>query len=239
VSQVSLEFELGQVHAVIGTNGAGKSHADQHAVGRDARRRPAWCTLEGRDVTDWTAAEARARRSWAAATSARRSYPTFSVFENCRLSRAGRALRSRGRWWQEPAARAATPAATIARVPPGEGAGLTDMARAHGRFCCQPRPASASSRSRCAWPPTPKVLLLDEPLAGMGAEETDRMLELLARAEARVTRSCSWNTTWTPSSASPTASRSWSTASVIASRTRTGRRSAPTRDVQIAYLGGH
>ena len=27
----------------------------------------------------------------------------------------------------------------------------------------------------------PRVLLLDEPLAGMGAEETDRMLELLAR----------------------------------------------------------
>ena len=27
----------------------------------------------------------------------------------------------------------------------------------------------------------PQVLLLDEPLAGMGAEETDRMLQLLAR----------------------------------------------------------
>ncbi len=30
----------------------------------------------------------------------------------------------------------------------------------------------------------PKVLLLDEPLAGMGAEETDRMLELLGELRA-------------------------------------------------------
>ena len=30
----------------------------------------------------------------------------------------------------------------------------------------------------------PQVLLLDEPLAGMGAEETERMLELLAALKA-------------------------------------------------------
>ena len=53
----------------------------------------------------------------------------------------------------------------------------------------------------------PRVLLLDEPLAGMGAEETERMLALLADAQARRTRSCSSSTTWTRCSASPTASR--------------------------------
>ena len=31
----------------------------------------------------------------------------------------------------------------------------------------------------------PEVLLLDEPLAGMGAEETERMLALAGRAPAR------------------------------------------------------
>ena len=35
----------------------------------------------------------------------------------------------------------------------------------------------------------PEVLLLDEPLAGMGAEETERMLALLADAEAPATPS--------------------------------------------------
>ena len=52
----------------------------------------------------------------------------------------------------------------------------------------------------------PQVLLLDEPLAGMGAEETDRMLQLLAQLKA-ATRSCSSSTTWTRCSASPIASR--------------------------------
>jgi ABC-type multidrug transport system ATPase subunit len=52
----------------------------------------------------------------------------------------------------------------------------------------------------------PEVLLLDEPLAGMGAEETDRMLRC-CRAEAPATRSCWSSTTWTRCSASPTASR--------------------------------
>jgi ABC-type branched-subunit amino acid transport system ATPase component len=32
--------------------------------------------------------------------------------------------------------------------------------------------------------PAPQVLLLDEPLAGMGAEETDRMLALLRELKA-------------------------------------------------------
>jgi branched-chain amino acid transport system ATP-binding protein len=51
----------------------------------------------------------------------------------------------------------------------------------------------------------PRVLLLDEPLAGMGAEETERMLALLQELSAATP--CCWSsTTWTPCSASPTAS---------------------------------
>ena len=52
----------------------------------------------------------------------------------------------------------------------------------------------------------PQVLLLDEPLAGMGAEETERMVALLAALKP-ATRCCWSSTTWTPCSASPTASR--------------------------------
>ena len=53
----------------------------------------------------------------------------------------------------------------------------------------------------------PRALLLDEPLAGMGAEETGRMLALLDGAQGAGTRSCWSSTTWTRCSASPTASR--------------------------------
>jgi branched-chain amino acid transport system ATP-binding protein len=82
----------------------------------------------------------------------------------------------------------------------------------------------------------PKVLLLDEPLAGMGAEETDRMLELLARLKQghaillvehdmdAVFRIADRITVMV-------------NGEVIASDAPAAIRT--NRDVQIAYLGGH
>jgi branched-chain amino acid transport system permease protein len=45
----------------------------------------------------------------------------------------------------------------------------------------------------------PRVLLLDEPLAGMGPHESQRMVELI-KSLPRTTPSCSSSTTWMPSS---------------------------------------
>ena len=82
----------------------------------------------------------------------------------------------------------------------------------------------------------PQVLLLDEPLAGMGAEETDRMLALLAELKAghaillvehdmdAVFRIADRITVMV-------------NGSVIACDTPHAVRSSPA--VQVAYLGGH
>jgi branched-chain amino acid transport system ATP-binding protein len=82
----------------------------------------------------------------------------------------------------------------------------------------------------------PEVLLLDEPLAGMGAEETDRMLALLAELKAghaillvehdmdAVFRIADRITVMV-------------NGSVIASDTPDNIRN--NADVQAAYLGGH
>jgi branched-chain amino acid transport system ATP-binding protein len=82
----------------------------------------------------------------------------------------------------------------------------------------------------------PQVLLLDEPLAGMGAEETDRMLALLAELRAghaillvehdmdAVFRIADRITVMV-------------NGAVIASDTPEAVRASP--DVQAAYLGGH
>ena len=43
----------------------------------------------------------------------------------------------------------------------------------------------------------PRLLLLDEPMAGMGMDESQRMVELLRDAARPTTRSCSSSTTWT------------------------------------------
>jgi branched-chain amino acid transport system ATP-binding protein len=82
----------------------------------------------------------------------------------------------------------------------------------------------------------PEVLLLDEPLAGMGAEETDRMLALLAELKAghaillvehdmdAVFRIADRITVMV-------------NGAVIASDAPEAVRASP--DVQAAYLGGH
>jgi branched-chain amino acid transport system ATP-binding protein len=52
----------------------------------------------------------------------------------------------------------------------------------------------------------PKLLLLDEPMAGMSLAESERMVALLRRSRA-ATASCSSSTTWTPCGSSRIASR--------------------------------
>ena len=53
----------------------------------------------------------------------------------------------------------------------------------------------------------PRVLLLDEPVAGMGLEESQRMIGFLRTLRGRQAMILLSSTTWTPSSRSPTGSR--------------------------------
>jgi branched-chain amino acid transport system ATP-binding protein len=100
-------------------------------------------------------------------------YPSFTVLENCRL--AAQALSPKPWLWWQDASRCKTsvPAAQNAAAQ----AGLLDVLQ---------RPAGLLSHGQkrqleiaMCLATAPQVLLLDEPLAGMGAEETDRMLALL------------------------------------------------------------
>ena len=172
VSDVSLELARGQVHAVIGTNGAGKSTLINLLSGEIA---PSSGTVEllGRDVTRWSQprrAQAGLGRSYQRNT----IYPSFSVLENCRLAAQARTPRPWA-FWQD-AGRCETSLAAAR-----EAAARTGL---NGLF---ERPAGLLSHGQkrqleiaMCLATAPQVLLLDEPLAGMGAEETERMLALLA-----------------------------------------------------------
>jgi branched-chain amino acid transport system ATP-binding protein len=97
------------------------------------------------------------------------------VAENCRL--AAQATRQRPWALWESAARCpdATPRARAAL----ERAGLADDAdRLAGSL---PHGRKRQLEIALCLATQPRVLLLDEPLAGMGAEETERMLALLAQ----------------------------------------------------------
>lgn len=172
VNKVSLDLQRGQVHAVIGTNGAGKSTLINILSGEIP---PSEGSVEllGQDVTRWTQPR-RARTGLGRSYQRNTIYPTFTVFENCRLA-AQAGTQKPWHWWQ--LARTCEASTTAARAA-AHRAGLDDYldtiagALSHGQ--------KRQLEIAMCLATDPEVLLLDEPLAGMGAEETDRMLELLA-----------------------------------------------------------
>jgi branched-chain amino acid transport system ATP-binding protein len=173
VDSVSLDFALGEVHAVIGTNGAGKSTLVNLLSG-ELPVSEGRVTLAGSDITRWPQPK-RARAGLGRSFQRTTIFPSFSVFENCRLC-AQAAHAKPWALWQ--AAEHCGSSGDIARAALA-AAGLLAMADqsagtlSHG--------GKRQLEIAMCLATEPKVLLLDEPLAGMGAEETDRMLELLAR----------------------------------------------------------
>lgn len=171
LNQVSVNLQLGELHAVIGTNGAGKSTLINILSG-EIPPSSGRVELLAQDVTGWTQPR-RARAGLGRSYQRNTIYPSFSVFENCRLAAQARTPKP-WLWWQN-AQRcpASTEAAHAAALRSGLE-GLLDREAgllSHG----QKRQLEIAMCLATA----PQVLLLDEPLAGMGAEETERMLALL------------------------------------------------------------
>jgi len=172
VDGVSLALHVGEVHAVIGTNGAGKSTLINMLSG-ELPASSGRIELEGTDIGAWSQprrARAGVGRSYQRTT----IFPAFSVLENCRLSAQAAQPRAWALWQSAQRCAHSTEAARQAL----DAAGLADHAA---------RPAGLLSHGgqrqleiAMCLATKPRVLLLDEPLAGMGAEETGRMLALLA-----------------------------------------------------------
>lgn len=168
---VSLSLARGEVHALLGPNGAGKSTCINLLSG-DLPVTSGRVLLRGQDIT----ALPNHRRSLAGVG---RSYQRtnifakFTAFENCRLaaqSRDPRAWRilsdAHGTVALRDRARAALEQAGL-----GARADIVAATLSHGE---QRQLEIAMVLATGA-----AVLLLDEPLAGMGSEESARMIELL------------------------------------------------------------
>jgi branched-chain amino acid transport system ATP-binding protein len=176
VDAVSLDLQVGEIHAVIGTNGAGKSTLINLLSGELAPSAGS-VRFAGHDVTRWPQPR-RARAGLGRSYQRTTIFAEFSVLENCRL--AAQASEPRP-WhvWQRAAndvdgltiARQALAAAGLE----GE-AGRTAATLSHG--------AKRQLEIAMCLATAPRALLLDEPLAGMGAEETGRMLALLSGLKA-------------------------------------------------------
>ena len=173
VDGVSIDLCLGQVHAVIGTNGAGKSTLINLLSG-EIPLSSGMIRLEGRDIT--TLAQPRRARMGVGRSYQRTTiFPALSVLENCRLAAQAGHQRPWTLWQGAQSCRASLDAAHAAL----DAAGLLDALHL---------PAGSMSHGKkrqleiaMCLATSPRVLLLDEPLTGIGAEESERMLSMLER----------------------------------------------------------
>jgi branched-chain amino acid transport system ATP-binding protein len=177
--RVTLDVAPGEVHALIGPNGAGKTTL----VGQISGALPVdagGISFLGSDIT-------RAKQHQRVQAGLARSYQItsifkrFSVLENLALAVQARSGSSFS-FWRPVAAEAAL--ADEARAI-AEEIGLSQRLEAtagnlaHGEQRALEVGLALATR--------PKLVLLDEPMAGMGPEESARMISLIGRVRAKVT----------------------------------------------------
>jgi branched-chain amino acid transport system ATP-binding protein len=176
---VTFDVVAGEMHAIIGPNGAGKTTLINQIAGMiepDAGT----IVFAGNDVTALPA-EARALRGLARSFQITSVLPGFSVIENVALAvqaRDGSSLRFFGRAADEQALNAPAMAAL-------EQTGIAD--RAHARAGNLSHGEKRALELAIALAMKPTLLLLDEPMAGIGREETERQVALLRRLKGQLT----------------------------------------------------
>jgi branched-chain amino acid transport system ATP-binding protein len=168
-----LDFDLarGETLAVIGPNGAGKSTLVAQLAG-DVRPDAGTMLFEGRELAQ-TSPDARARMGIARSFQITTIVPSFTAEDNVALAVQSRAA-TQMRFWR-PAradARLREPArAALGRV------GL--LARADVRAADLSHGEARLLEMAMALACEPVLMLLDEPMAGMGHDESRAMIELL------------------------------------------------------------
>jgi branched-chain amino acid transport system ATP-binding protein len=176
-----IDFDVrdGETHAIIGPNGAGKTTFISQLAG-NLRPDSGRIVFAGEDITA-LGAQHRARKGLARSFQITSIYAEFSALDNVALAvqaHAGHSFRFWGPARRESALR--DPARRILdEVGLGERAGVLAANLAHGE--------QRQLEVAMALATRPRLLLLDEPMAGMGIEESQRMVSFLAGLKSRHT----------------------------------------------------
>lgn len=176
---ISLALQAGELHAVIGPNGAGKSTLIAQLAGEIAP--DSGCIrFDGDDITAvpvYRRSQLGLARSFQVTT----LFSDFTALDNVVLSVQAHSGHS-FRFWRNASSE------TKLRVPAKtalQRVGLADRAAAvvadlsHGERRQLEIAMALAAR--------PRMLLLDEPMAGMGAEETARLVQLLRALKGELT----------------------------------------------------
>ena len=171
VDQVSIDVNVAELHAVIGPNGAGKTTLINMLSG-DLSPSAGSILFAGNEVAR-LAPERRSRLGIGRSYQKINIFAAFSALENCRLAAQSRDPHPLN-WLRD--ARSYAQIITRARraledVGLVNRADATALALSHGE---QRQLEIAMSLAT-----EPKLLLLDEPLAGLGIEESLKMIELI------------------------------------------------------------
>ena len=176
---ISLEVPAGELHAIIGPNGAGKTTLIGQLAGEiapdggriefakaDITRLPAW---------------RRSRLGLARSFQITSLFPDFSALDNVALAVQAHAGHS-FRFWRdardEPSLREPARAA-LARLAIAERADMLVSRLSHGEQRQLELAVALATR--------PRMLLLDEPMAGMGPDESARMVATLRELKGELT----------------------------------------------------
>ena len=171
VNDVSLTLQRNHIHAVIGPNGAGKSTLTNLLSG-DLPPTAGRIQLGAHDATGWTP-EKISRHGLGRSYQKTNIFLPFTVWENVRLAAQSR---------QPHAARWLARAADVAAVQANAEQALALCGLANRHHSVAGTISHGEQRQleiAMALATAPTVLLLDEPLAGMGVAEAERMVELL------------------------------------------------------------
>lgn len=175
--QFDLDVDDGEIHAIIGPNGAGKSTLIAQLSG-ETRPDAGQILLDGQDITHERIAQ-RALRGIARSYQITSIFPEFSALQNVMLTVQAHQGHS-FRFWAPTATQASLtePAeAALEQVGLAERMHVPVAAMAHGE--------QRQLELAMVLAGKPRLLLLDEPMAGMSQSESAHMTDLLLSLKGR------------------------------------------------------
>lgn len=170
VSDVSIDVRIGEVHAVIGPNGAGKSTLINLLAG-ELHVDSGQISLNDKDVTRHTP-DRRARGGLARAFQKTTIFAESTVDENVRLAAQAHA--------QAPLRMFGGTSDAATRIRTDTALAACDLvARRHVKAALLSHGEQRQLEIAMVLAAQPNVILLDEPLAGMGQAEASTMIALI------------------------------------------------------------
>ena len=181
VNDVALDLWRGRIHAVIGPNGAGKSTLTNLLSG-DIAPTSGQVSLGARDVTGWSP-EKLSREGLGRSYQKTNIFLPFTVWENVCLASRSRARQSPWNpmtWFADAVQNTINSIANYERsIRAIELSGLQNRLKSVAGAISHGEQRQLEIAMTLAT--EPQVLLLDEPLAGMGVAEAEAMVALLLK----------------------------------------------------------